>query len=124
MTGQEAAKIGKACFHSGREQGLRLRPMARPCGEQDRAVIAALKPMRARSGVVLTPLVTRAADDEVVHSAQPETINDIQPEASVIYGPAGGPRACRRGAVEIRGSRAYLAPILRTCVGWISLERL
>jgi hypothetical protein len=42
----------------------------------------------------------------------------------VIYRPAGDQRAYECRVVEIRGSQAYLAPILRTCIGWISIENL
>jgi hypothetical protein len=43
---------------------------------------------------------------------------------TVIYRPPGEQRAYPCRIVEIQGNRAYLAPILRTCVGWMSIERL
>ena len=50
--------------------------------------------------------------------------DQFHPGATVIYRPLGDRRAYPCRIVEIQGDRTYLAPILRTCVGWVSLERL
>jgi hypothetical protein len=48
----------------------------------------------------------------------------IKPGATVIYRPPGDRRSYPCRVVEIKGSRAYLAPILRACTDWVSIEHL
>jgi hypothetical protein len=49
---------------------------------------------------------------------------DLKPGATVIYRPPGDRRAYSCRVVEIEGNRAYLAPILRACTDWVSIEHL
>jgi hypothetical protein len=63
-------------------------------------------------------------DRNVEMSSQTDAIPDIRPGATVIYRPAGDQRAYPCRVVKIRSSEAYLAPILRTCIGRISIETL
>jgi hypothetical protein len=85
------------------------------------AVLAALNRIRpSQSGSSL----------QAPQSSEPQGIScqsqssDIRPGVTVVYRPPGDQRAHPCRIVEIQGDRAYLAPILRTCVGWISIERL
>jgi hypothetical protein len=86
-----------------------------------RAILAALDQIRpGRSGPTF----------QAPRSKEPQGIScqsrsgDVRPGMTVIYRPPGDQRAYPCRIVEIQGDRAYLAPILRTCVGWMSIERL
>jgi hypothetical protein len=124
MTGEDAAKTGRACWYSGHAQGDLIKAAAGRCRNLSHADLAAPEPMMAGSAAALCSIGTKRAECMAAGSAEPRTIHHIRPEASVIYTCAGDPGACPRRAVEISGSRAYLAPILRICVGWISMEYL
>ncbi len=76
---------------------------------------------RARARVVLATLDRLRGRQE---PDAPDHGGMGRPGATVIYRPAGERRAYPCRVVEIRGERAYLAPIIRLCVGWVSVERL
>jgi hypothetical protein len=86
-----------------------------------RAIIAALhrtRPGRSRASFQTAP------SDEPQRASCQSLSRDVRPGMTVIYRPPGDQRAYPCRIVEIRGDRAYLAPIVRTCVGWISIESL
>jgi hypothetical protein len=86
-----------------------------------RAILAALDRIRlGRSGSSLQ--APRSSEPQGI-SCQSQS-SDVRPGVTVVYRPAGDQRAHPCRIVEIQGDRAYLAPILRTCVGRISIERL
>ena len=124
LVAEELAKIGGTAWYPGRQQGPLLREVTERYREQPRVVIAALERMRAGSEAAVCPDPTLDENRNVDNCSLTDAVPDLQPGATVIYRPAGDQRACACRVVEIRGSQAYLAPILRTCVGWISIETL
>jgi hypothetical protein len=124
VVAEELAKIGGSAWYPGRQQGPLLREVTERYREQARAVITALERKRANNVAAISPDPTVGESRDFERSAQTNAIPDIRPGATVIYRPAGDQRAYPCRVVEIRGSQAYLAPILRTCIGWISIENL
>jgi hypothetical protein len=124
VVAEELAKIGGTAWYPGRQPGPLLRKVTERYRKQARVVIAALERMRASSEAVVSPDPIVGENHEVDKASRTDAIPDIRPGATVIYRPAGDQRAYPCRVVEIRGSQAYLAPILRTCIGWISIESL
>jgi|SRR3712207_1765466 len=124
VVAEELAKIGGTAWYPGRQQGPLLRAVTERYREQARVVIAALESRRASSEAAVTPDPTVGENRDGERSSRTDAIPDIRPGATVIYRPAGDQRAYPCRVVEIRGSQAYLAPILRACIGWISIETL
>jgi hypothetical protein len=124
VVAEELAKIGGTAWYPGRQQGPLLREVTERYREQARVVIAALERRRASSEAAVSPDPTVGENREIEKSSQVDAIPDIRPGATVIYRPAGDQRAYPCRVVEIRGSQAYLAPILRACIGWIYIETL
>jgi len=124
VVAEELAKTGGTAWYPGRQPGPLLREVTERYREQARAVITALERMRAGSEAAVSPDTTVSENRGVDKSSRTDAVPDIRPGATVIYRPAGDQRAYPCRVVEIRGSQAYLAPILRTCIGWISVETL
>jgi hypothetical protein len=124
IVAEELAKIGGTAWYPGRQRGPLLRAVTDHYREQARAVIAALDRMRASSEAFISSDHMEGVDSKVANFSKLNAIPDIRPGATVVYRPAGDQRAYPCRVVEIRGSQAYLAPILRTCVGWIAIESL
>jgi hypothetical protein len=124
LVAEELAKIGGTAWYPGRQQGPLLREVTERYREQARVVIAALERMRAGSEAAVCPDPTLDENRKVDNFSLTDAVPDLRPGATVIYRPAGDQRAYACRVVEIRGSQAYLAPILRTCIGWISTETL
>jgi hypothetical protein len=124
VVAEELAKIGGTAWYPGRQPGPLLREVTERYREQARAVIAALERRRAGSEAAVCPDLAVGENRDADMSSQTDAIDTIRPGATVIYRPAGDQRAYPCRVVEIRGSQAYLAPILRTCIGWISIETL
>ena len=124
VVAEELAKIGGTAWYPGRQQGPLLREVTERYREQARAAIAALERIRASSEAVVTSDHMERVEGKVANFSKPNAISNIRPGATVVYRPAGDQRAYPCRVVEIRGSQAYLAPILRTCVGWIAIETL
>lgn len=124
VVAEELAKIGGTAWYPGRQQGSLLREVTERYREQARAVIAALERRRVSSEAAVSPDPTASENHNVDEAFQTDAVHDLRLGATVIYRPAGDQRAYPCRVVEIRGSQAYLAPILRTCIGWISIETL
>lgn len=90
--------------------------------EQARVVIAALDHLRTGGGnTSQVPDAQRVGPPGALHR---DPVSDVRAGASIIYRPSGEQRAYPCRIVAIQGDRAYLAAILRTCVGWVLMERL
>jgi hypothetical protein len=89
--------------------------------EQARVVIAALDHLRTGGDSSQMSEARRVGSPGASHR---DMVNDVRPGTTIIYRPSGEQRASPCRIVAIQGDRAYLAPILRTCVGWVSMERL
>lgn len=124
VVAEELAKIGGVSWYPGREKGTLLRVVSDRYRDRARIAIMALDRFRASRSPSL------AQDNEIgrrpAQSGTPVSIphNDLQPGATVIYRPPGDRRAYACRVVEIEGNRAYLAPILRACTEWVSIEHL
>jgi hypothetical protein len=92
--------------------------------DRARVAIEALDRYRASKQASLTQ--DNSADQKHSPGKVPPAIDDkdIKPGSTVIYRPPGDRRAYPCRVVEIEGSRAYLAPILRACTDWVSIEHL
>jgi hypothetical protein len=129
VVAEELAKIGGVTWYPGREKGTLMRVVCDRYRDRARVAIEALERYRAarQNSIFETPL---AQDNQQVQKSQtfkaPPAQNgeDIRPGATVIYRPPGDRRAYPCRVVEIEGNRAYLAPILRACTDWVSIEHL
>jgi hypothetical protein len=122
VVAEELARSGGPSWYSGRVQGLLMRVLTDQYREQARVVITALDHLRTGGGD--TSQVPDARRDGTPATFRRNPISDVPPGATIIYHPSGEQRAYPCRVVEIWGDRAYLAPILRTCAGWVSMERL
>jgi hypothetical protein len=124
VVAEELAKIGGVTWYPGREKGTLMRVVCDRYRDRARAAIEALERHRA---VRQTPV---SQDNEKRDAPSPPRIqtslcsDDIRPGVTVIYRPPGDRRAYPCRVVEIEGNRAYLAPILRACTDWVSIEHL
>jgi hypothetical protein len=123
IVAEELAKIGGVTWYPGREKGTLMRVVCDRYRDRARVAIEALERYRAgKQGI--------AQDNGQAHRpsaiAQPHATahDDIRPGATVVYRPPGDRRAYSCRVVEIEGNRAYLAPILRACTDWVSIEHL
>ncbi len=122
VVAEELAKSGGLSWYPGRGQGSLMRLVTDHYREQARAVIAALDHLRRGGGdTSQMPDARRVRPPGALHR---DPVSAVRPGATIIYRPSGDQRAYPCRIVEIQGDRAYLAPILRTCVGWVSMERL
>lgn len=127
VVAEELAKIGGTAWYPGRGNGPLVRVVTDRYRERARAIIAALDSMRGGNRAVVRQDFqehTKGSSHTIKASAPSEACRNIQPGATVIYRPPGDRRTYPCRVVEIRGSQAYLAPIIRTCIGWISIESL
>ena len=121
VVAEELAKLVHVPWAPGYETTPLLHVVTECHRAEARAILAALDQIRpGRSG----------SSFQAPRSNEPQGIScqsrsgEVRPGRTVIYRPPGDQRAYPFRIVEIQGNRAYLAPILRTCVGWISIERL
>ncbi|MBQ0819659.1 hypothetical protein HPT29_016265 [Microvirga terrae] len=123
IVAEELAKIGGVTWYPGREKGTLMRVVCDRYRDRARVAIEALERYRASQQAAL-------AQDNMQGDAPPTTCraaarpHDIKPGSTVIYRPPGDRRAYSCRVVEIEGNRAYLAPILRACTEWVSIEHL
>ena len=121
VVAEELAKIGGVTWYPGREKGSLLRVVCDRYRDRARVAIEALERCRAVREAALTQDNERARD---IAARQFDYNDDIRPGSTVIYRPPGDRRAYPCRVVEIEGNRAYLAPILRACTEWVSIEHL
>jgi hypothetical protein len=121
VVAEELAKIGGVSWYPGREQGTLTRVVTDRYRDRARAAIAALDRFRAQGASFQDNARDRRQE---VEGTGRGPSGDLKPGATVIYRPPGDRRAYSCRVVEIQGDRAYLAPILRTCIGWVSIQSL
>ncbi|HZH12684.1 MAG TPA: hypothetical protein VEZ24_20215 [Microvirga sp.] len=123
IVAEELAKIGGVSWYPGREKGTLMRVVSDRFRDRARVAIEALDRYRASQRSV----VQDNGDNEprtANQSAHAMLQDGIKPGSTVVYRPPGDRRAYPCRVVEIEGSRAYLAPILRSCTDWVSIEHL
>jgi hypothetical protein len=124
IVAEELAKIGGISWYPGREKGTLMRLVSDRYRDRARIAIEALDRYRASKKAV----VVQDNGDSNPHA--PDSLpgiaskDEIRPGSTVVYRPPGDRRAYPCRVVEIEGSRAYLAPILRSCTDWVSIEYL
>jgi hypothetical protein len=121
VVAEELAKSGGLSWYPGHTKGPLMRLVTDHYREQARAVIAALDHHRIGGDPTRSPAPQREGSPEITYRG---SARDVRPGATIIYRPLGDQRAYPCRIVAIQGDRAYLAPILRTCVGWVTIERL
>ena len=120
VVAEELAKSGGLSWYPGRTQEPHMRLVTDHYREQVRAMIAALDHLRTGGESSRSPVPGTVGLPEGVNRG---LAREVRPGATIIYRPPGDQRAYPCRIVAIEGDRAYLAPILRTCVGWVSIER-
>ena len=122
---EELAKVGGLSWYPGRQEGSLMRVVTDRYRDRARVAIAALERLHARKLAAITQdkrASERQPANDLMTTAEED--DDIKPGATVIYRPPGDRRAYSCRVVEIEGNRAYLAPILRACTDWVSIEHL
>ncbi|PVE24359.1 hypothetical protein DC522_10850 [Microvirga sp. KLBC 81] len=121
IVAEELAKIGGVSWYPGREKGTLMRVVSDRYRDRARIAIEALDRYRASKNAS----VVQDNGHREPHTPYTESNKDeIRPGSTVVYRPPGDRRAYSCRVVEIEGSRAYLAPILRACTDWVSIEYL
>jgi hypothetical protein len=129
VVAEELAKIGGVTWYPGREKGTLMRVVCDRYRDRARVAIEALERYRAArqdslSEKPLTQDNQQVQKPPAIKVPPAQNGEDIRPGATVIYRPPGDRRAYPCRVVEIEGNRAYLAPILRACTDWVSIEHL
>ena len=124
IVAEELAKIGGVSWYPGREQGTLMRVVTDRYRDRARIAIEALD--RYRASQKTSVLQDNGLNEPHMPGQTPcaTSTTEIKPGATVVYRPPGDRRAYPCRVVEIEGSRAYLAPILRACTDWVSIEYL
>lgn len=123
IVAEELAKIGGVSWYPGREQGTLMRLVTDRYRDRARVAIEALD--RYRAGRSVSVVQDNGHQEPCAPSQPPHAASgEIKPGSTVVYRPPGDRRAYPCRVVEIEGSRAYLAPILRACTDWVSIEYL
>jgi hypothetical protein len=124
VVAEELAKIGGVTWYPGRERGTLMRVVCDRYRDRARVAIEALERYRAAKQASVSQDNERPATPSTISTPASLANDDIRPGATVIYRPPGDRRAYPCRVVEIKGNRAYLAPILRACTDWVSIEHL
>jgi len=124
VVAEELAKVGGLSWYPGREAGSLMRVVTDRYRDRARVAIAALERLHASKVADITQdnrMGERPLANDFLATSEGD---DIKPGTTVIYRPPGDRRAYSCRVVEIEGNRAYLAPILRACTEWVSIEHL
>jgi hypothetical protein len=124
VVAEELAKIGGVTWYPGRERGTLMRVVCDRYRDRARVAIEALERHRAARQASVSQDNEKPATLSTISAPVSLANDDIRPGATVIYRPPGDRRAYPCRVVEIKGNRAYLAPILRACTEWVSIEHL
>ncbi|MBB3018451.1 hypothetical protein FHR70_001505 [Microvirga lupini] len=124
VVAEELAKIGGVTWYPGRERGTLMRVVCDRYRDRARVAIEALERHRAARQANVFQDNERPAALATISAPASLANDDIRPGVTVIYRPPGDRRAYPCRVVEIEGNRAYLAPILRACTEWVSIEHL
>jgi hypothetical protein len=124
IVAEELAKIGGVSWYPGREKGTLMRVVSDRYRDRARVAIEALDRYRASKKASVVQDNGHREAHAPHHPPYAASTDEIRPGSTVVYRPPGDRRAYPCRVVEIEGSRAYLAPILRACTDWVSIEYL
>ena len=124
VVAEELAKIGGVTWYPGREKGSLVRVVCDRYRDRAKVAIEALERYRASRQASLAQDNDQGGSHSTVDRTRAVAHDDIRPGVTVVYRPPGDRRAYPCRVVEIEGNRAYLAPILRACTDWVSIEHL
>lgn len=124
VVAEELAKIGGVSWYPGREKGTLMRVVSDRYRDRARVAIEALERYRASQKASVIQDNGHSTPHVPDRAPRPRGQDGIKPGSTVVYRPPGDRRAYPCRVVEIEGSRAYLAPILRSCTDWVSIEYL
>ena len=126
VVAEELAKVGGIAWYPGRQEDSLMRVVTERYRDRARVAIAALERLHASKLAAIAQdrrMSERGPANDFLASFE-EGDEDLKSGATVIYRPPGDRRAYSCRVVEIEGNRAYLAPILRACTDWVSIEHL
>ncbi|HZB61122.1 MAG TPA: hypothetical protein VE423_00490 [Microvirga sp.] len=126
VVAEELAKVGGIAWYPGRQEDSLMRVVTERYRDRARVAIAALERLHASKLAAIAQdrrMSERGPANDFLAPFE-EGDEDLKPGATVIYRPPGDRRAYSCRVVEIEGNRAYLAPILRACTDWVSIEHL
>jgi hypothetical protein len=121
----ELAKAGGVSWYPGRERGP-LKVVSDRYRDRARLAIAALERYRAakQDAALANNVEDSQREPDTNERPRPASENSIMPGTTVLFRPPGDQRAYPCRVEKIEGGRAYLVPDIKTCTGWVDLERL
>jgi hypothetical protein len=119
---EELAKAGGTSWYPGRTRGALLRPVSERYRDRARLAIAALDRVRAAGGASTPQEPTLEVGPS--GGVQPQRPDQIHVGATVVYRPPGDQRAITCRIEQLEGGSAYLVPVPRPDIGWVSLSSL
>jgi len=119
---RELAKVGGSSWYPGRTSGPLLRAVGERYRDRARVAIAALERFRAAKDSAAA--MEKAAPSQKTSQVRNLSEDQLQVGMVVVYRPPGDQRAvpCRIEGIE--ADQAYLVPLPRPTIGWVSLESL
>jgi len=119
---RELAKVGGSSWYPGRTSGPLLRAVSERYRDRARVAIAALERFRAAKNPAA--VTERVAPPQKTSQVGNLSEDQLQVGMVVVYRPPGDQRAVPCRIEDIEAGQAYLVPLPRPTIGWVSLESL